>query len=123
VTPLLGAFGSTVAKQGASALGRIIGVGGRVAVGGARTIARSPTARIAGGTIAGMAAYDALSGGGGNGQVVFRKKRRRMDMLNMRALDRSLRRIEGFERRVNKVTKILGKPKRTVKVKRKCSRR
>ena len=77
------------------------------------------------GTAAGVGAFEAgraLLVDPATGQVVERKKRRRMDVLNMKALDRSLRRIEGFQRRIDRVTKITRGPKRTVRTKRKCRR-
>jgi hypothetical protein len=95
------------------------GIAGPITKGVTRA-ASSGFGRAALGTAAGIGVGELLFGGGsGNGGG---RRRRRMDVLNMRALDRSLRRIEGFERRVNKVTKILGKPKRSVKAKKKCRR-
>lgn len=52
--------------------------------------------------------------------VVARKRRRSMQVTNMRALNRALRRLEGFQKVVNRVTKATGGKARVVKTKRGC---
>lgn len=115
--PFLGGLigvGAKLISKAVPVIGRAVGIG--------RKVIKTVPGQVAVGTGAavGVQAGGKALGlfGGGNG------KRKKMNPLNVRALDRALRRIKGFEKRARKVGRYTnpGKPfTMKIRKKRKCA--
>jgi hypothetical protein len=106
---LFGGVAGSVATPGI-----VRSVGGAV-VRGAGRVLRNPI----GGAIAGTAIYEAGTSlfRGGRGVNLNGRRRRRMNVGNMKALNRAMRRAEGFERAYNRVMRSMGKPTKKLRYK------
>lgn len=110
-----GVLGRVLGRSGSAAVrgigGVIQGIGGPI-VRGAGRVVRSPIGGAAVGTVAGGLL---LQSGAGLFQGAQRRRSRRIDVTNSRALNRALRRVEGFERMYNRVMRSMGKPCKKVR--------
>jgi hypothetical protein len=94
--PALPAIGGAVARS-LPGIGR---VGGAVA-GAAGRVIRSPVGRAVGAAATGVAIYDAA----GN-MLGYQKKRRRINPMNWRALNRALRRVEKAKKAAKRINAV-----------------
>lgn len=108
---VIGARGGPVALGLAAKLGKRVAPIVKRAVGRARAAARSPAARRAGREIAvigggGAAATAATRAITRRGEGAPRKKYRRLNPMNFRALSRAVRRIDAAEKMFRKVLRV-----------------